>query len=406
MGGGNSKQNQTTSGLRVIKISPDSPVSKTDLKIFTDFIVDIKNKPINFKLEHDFYKYIIENENAKIELLVYNILSQTTRVIKFKLTRDWPNSDFLLGFKSRYESIVNSEQNMYRVLSIINPNLFNQIKSNTYFFLAVNEFIFDHLDDLRTKLALYKKCEIVFFDLETEKIFLVGFNYDKRRGLGFEIGSGYLHDLCFIYKTKMQNRMNEKSYQLKENIKNRNEKKNLFNKKQENLFIDKNREMEMIERKKENLDNVENMIKNNIEDASFEIKDDVKVNEVSNLKKDTSETDFKIDELKVKESEKNVINQDRNDAKLIEEIKEVKVEDVKAEEKVEAVKAEEKVEDVKAEDNVRVEENLNKDVSVSDFKIEEVEQSEKSFINQDRNDGKLIEEIKEVKDEEENNLKT
>lgn len=322
MGGGNSKENQITSGLRVIKISEQSPISHTDLKIYTDFVVDIKNKPINFKLEHDFYKYVIENENQQIELLVYNILSQKTRTIKFKLTRDWPNSDFLLGFKVRFENLANAEQNMYRVLSIINPNLLNQIKANTFFFLAVNEFVFDDLDDLRTKLGLYNKCEIVFFDLESEDVLLIPFNYDKRKGLGFEIGSGYLHDLCFIYKTKIQNRISEKSYQLKENIKNRNDKKNLFEKKQENVVIDRSRDLEMVERKKENLNNVENMIKNNIGDGSFESKEEDKK---SGYYLNKEMQDFKIKEEKVEENQ--IVNQNQNDGKLIEEIKEVKVEE-------------------------------------------------------------------------------
>ena len=88
-------------GLRIIELSKESPAGHTVLQPFVDFVIDLKNKPDHFSLEHDFYKFVIENENKDVELLIYNILSQKSRVVKFKLTRDWPNSRNLPTFPSR-----------------------------------------------------------------------------------------------------------------------------------------------------------------------------------------------------------------------------------------------------------------------------------------------------------------
>lgn len=63
MGNSDSKDREITHGLRIIKIFEDSPAKQTDLCIYTDFIVDIGNKPEGFKLDRDFYKFVIMNEN-------------------------------------------------------------------------------------------------------------------------------------------------------------------------------------------------------------------------------------------------------------------------------------------------------------------------------------------------------
>ncbi len=125
MGSDNSKNERN--GLRILKISPNSPASKTDLNLFLDFVIDVSNKPANFTLERDFYKYAIANENKVTDIHVYNILSKTTRIVQIKLSRDWPDADFLLGFKVRFESITDAERNMYRILGVRNPNLLLKI---------------------------------------------------------------------------------------------------------------------------------------------------------------------------------------------------------------------------------------------------------------------------------------
>lgn len=85
-----------------------------------DFIVDVVDKPPNFVLPKDFYKFIIANENKEIDLVLYNILSKEFRRVKILLTRNWEGADFLLGFKVRFEDISLAQKNMYRVLDVIN----------------------------------------------------------------------------------------------------------------------------------------------------------------------------------------------------------------------------------------------------------------------------------------------
>ena len=70
---GNANVNETY-GLRICKILENSPANGTDLQIYSDFIIDILEKPNKFNLENDFYKFIIENENKTIHFKVYSLL--------------------------------------------------------------------------------------------------------------------------------------------------------------------------------------------------------------------------------------------------------------------------------------------------------------------------------------------
>ena len=71
-------------------------------------------------MERDFYKYIIDNENKDVLLIVYNIITKEKRIVNIFLNRNWPGADFLLGFRVRYESIEIATNNIYRVTRVIN----------------------------------------------------------------------------------------------------------------------------------------------------------------------------------------------------------------------------------------------------------------------------------------------
>ena len=59
---GNTVENQYA--LRVIKIFPKSPAAATDLQIYTDFIVNVKQNSFpQFNILRDFYKLAIQEEN-------------------------------------------------------------------------------------------------------------------------------------------------------------------------------------------------------------------------------------------------------------------------------------------------------------------------------------------------------
>ena len=65
------------SGLRIIKINDKENFKDYRLSEYFDFIVDVMEKPIGFRLDRDFLKFILLNDNQTISLVVYNILTRT-----------------------------------------------------------------------------------------------------------------------------------------------------------------------------------------------------------------------------------------------------------------------------------------------------------------------------------------
>ena len=189
-------------GLRITKIQENSPASSLSLSPYFDYIIDILNKPPNFNLSSDFYKYIIENEEKEVKLVIYSQITKIRRLVLMTPSRNWPNSDFLLGFKVRYENITKAEENMYRITALKNPKLKGSIFPIQDFFVAIEEIIFDDLEDLKSKLASHKRCEVVLYNLEDDEVRTVGIECGSGHGFGFEIATGVLHDLPSILNEK------------------------------------------------------------------------------------------------------------------------------------------------------------------------------------------------------------
>lgn len=220
---GNKSSTEDRKGLRITKISPQSPASKTDIQPYVDFIVNLHGVEKNFNIDTDFYKYIIANENKTLVFIMYNILTKKQRYIELIPSRDWPGADFLLGFKVRYESITNAEGNMYRISKVIEPSLAVEIQPLFDFFIAVNEFEFSGIDDLKQKLNMYQKCELIIYNLEDSEIRNVKVNYDRKKGLGFEISQGYLHDLSYLYGLTILEKIRNRGINVLNNNKNAEE---------------------------------------------------------------------------------------------------------------------------------------------------------------------------------------
>ena len=154
--GNSSTTNKGNFGFRILSVNENAPAQNRHLRPYTDFVVDIKEKPENFQLDRDFYKFVIANEDKEVHFIFYNILDRKRRVERISLSRQWKDADFLLGFKIRYESIDLAQQNMYRVLKVTNPELSSRIQEKNYFFLAVKEFIFDNLADFKERILVYR----------------------------------------------------------------------------------------------------------------------------------------------------------------------------------------------------------------------------------------------------------
>lgn len=199
---GNGASKEELQGLRVTRVSPHSPAAATDLQPYTDFVVGVKDAPDSFRLDADFYKHVIEREGSTAVFFVFNLLTGTRRAVELRLSRDWPGADFLLGFKVRHESVDAARANMYRVSAVHAEQLRDRLAPGSDFLIAVAEFVFADLADLRRKLALYRACELVVFNLREERVRRVPIQYDAKRGIGFEVATGYLHDLSYLVASK------------------------------------------------------------------------------------------------------------------------------------------------------------------------------------------------------------
>lgn len=185
---------------------------------FIEFLVDVQDKPDKFLLNKDFYKFMITHENEEVGFVIYNILTKKKRVVRLKLSREWPNADSLLGFKVRYESFKLAEQNLFRVVKVLNPEHKSRIRENAFFLIAAQEFTFEDLNDFREKILHHKTCRLIFFDSEAMKVVELAMDFQKKKGLGLELGLGYLHDLPFIYHKHIKEKEKEEEDALRPEV--------------------------------------------------------------------------------------------------------------------------------------------------------------------------------------------
>jgi hypothetical protein len=200
---GNTNPNEVF-GHRLTRITENSPASGAELEIYTDFIIDILEKPKQFNLETDFHKLIADFADRTIHFKIYSILTRETRTVPLVPTKDWPNADGLLGLKTRFESVTAAAENVYRITGVKNPDLFDRIKIQDEFFLAVTEFPFADLEDLKRQLILHTNIHLVLFSLQTHRVRIMSIDIGPSQGLGFEISTGVLHDLTFILKNSQK----------------------------------------------------------------------------------------------------------------------------------------------------------------------------------------------------------
>ena len=55
----------------------------------------------------------------------------------------------------RHESLVDAQKNIYRILDVFNPALKKVVIVKNFFFMAIEEFSYEDLNDLKAKLKLY-----------------------------------------------------------------------------------------------------------------------------------------------------------------------------------------------------------------------------------------------------------
>lgn len=194
--GNEPSMNQT--GLRIIFIAASSPASQTDLQEYLDFIVEIMGTKKNFNLMTDFFKFVTENEENEIKLVIFNQLTKLKRIVLLKPSRNWTHADFFLGLKFRIENFATAQKNIYRISAVKNDSIQKQIEANSDFFLGIEQILFDDLNELRIKLGALKNCDIILFNMNTKTTRKI--QVDCEKGLGLEFSVGYLHELSEIYQ--------------------------------------------------------------------------------------------------------------------------------------------------------------------------------------------------------------
>lgn len=107
----------------------------------------------------------------------------------------------LLGLKLRFESIETAQLNIYRVISIFNPQLEQEIVKEKDFLIATKEFIITNLEELKSKLNIYKQCTLIVYNIDQDCLKEIQIKQSPGGSLGLELSSGYLHDLSFIYRS-------------------------------------------------------------------------------------------------------------------------------------------------------------------------------------------------------------
>ena len=108
MGAGN---DHTIIGYRIVRIDSGSPMSKLNLEPMLNFILYSDQNP-------PFGEFIASNENKKITLTIFNIITRDTREVTL-IPKKW-TGEGLLGATLRQEEYLLAHTRVLRVLNIYN----------------------------------------------------------------------------------------------------------------------------------------------------------------------------------------------------------------------------------------------------------------------------------------------
>ncbi|EJC97943.1 uncharacterized protein FOMMEDRAFT_114717 [Fomitiporia mediterranea MF3/22] len=99
MGAGQSVPDQgkaPSRGLHVLRVTPGSPASQTDIEPFFDFIVGYEDEAYSSQVAnieaHDFERVVEEHEGRRLQLIVWNSKGQTIRRVSIFPSREWSQS--------------------------------------------------------------------------------------------------------------------------------------------------------------------------------------------------------------------------------------------------------------------------------------------------------------------------
>jgi len=204
-----------TLGSRVLGVQPNSPASRAGLVSFFDFLVGV-NGQIMFGCEAedgedgrgeyyedvDFPALLKGSINQEIELLVFNIKSQTQRLITLTPSTNWGGAG-LLGVTIRTDNYSTAEENLLRILSVSphSPAALAGLTPLSDYLLGTSQESFENEEMLANILedSEDQVLEIYVYNTESDVVRVVTImptlKWDGGGLLGAEVGRGYLHRL-------------------------------------------------------------------------------------------------------------------------------------------------------------------------------------------------------------------
>ena len=122
-----------TLGYRVLGVQPNSPASSAGLVSFFDFLVGCNGRMLLGRSideegneideddpdydDVDFPALLRESVGIELDMLVWNIKSQTQRIVKLTPSKDWGGTG-LLGVTIRLDDYAEADERLIRALSV------------------------------------------------------------------------------------------------------------------------------------------------------------------------------------------------------------------------------------------------------------------------------------------------
>ncbi|KAF0682532.1 Aste57867_25330 [Aphanomyces stellatus] len=204
-------------GFRVLGIQENSPASVVGFVSFFDFILSANGIRLDTK-DSTFMELIARSEDTPMQLVVYNVKSQTTRDLFLTPSRNWPGKG-MLGVTIRFDSFEGAEDHILHILEVAtkSPADVATLQSDTDYLLGTPERVFrgtlppflsianplvvkdpeDLYDEIIDHLDQPFQCYV--YNAKSDQVRIVRITPHDRWGgdgyLGAEVGHGFLHRL-------------------------------------------------------------------------------------------------------------------------------------------------------------------------------------------------------------------
>ena len=207
-----------TLGYRVLGVQPNSPASSAGLVSFFDFLVGCNGRMLLGRSideegneideddpdydDVDFPALLRESIGVELDMLVWNIKSQTQRIVKLTPSKDWGGTG-LLGVTIRLDDYAEADERLIRVLSVEHnsPAVIAGLEAEADYLLGTATVSFDTDAALAGVLRQHvdKVVELYVYNTNSDVVRVVTLMPTTSWGgqglLGAEVGTGYLHRL-------------------------------------------------------------------------------------------------------------------------------------------------------------------------------------------------------------------